>query len=193
MYRPKSDPVSMMPAACLLILGESAQSRYRRDHGHRKGGKMRRLILIFIAALMLTGKAGAATDVITPDPSITPDQVVAIQLLALQRNDTPEPDYGIRQTWAFAHPQNREMTGPFPRFASMIKSATYKDLINHRSHTITLTYKTESWVRFEVLMEDQKGRVLSFHWVVKKVSTSPFEDCWMTSAVTAPTLAGQGS
>jgi hypothetical protein len=72
---------------------------------------MRRLILIFIAALMLTGKAGAATDVITPDPSITPDQVVAIQLLALQRNDTPEPDYGIRQTWAFAHPQNRVMQG----------------------------------------------------------------------------------
>lgn len=158
-----------------------------------KGEKMMRFILIFIAAFMLSAKVQASTDVITPDPSITPDQVVAIQLLALQRNDTPEPDYGIRQTWAFAHPDNREVTGPLDRFASMIKGAQYRDLINHRSHTITLTFKTESMVRFEVLMEDQKGRVLSFHWVVKKALESPFENCWMTSAVSAPTLSGQGS
>ncbi|XDZ65759.1 hypothetical protein AB8880_12690 [Alphaproteobacteria bacterium LSUCC0684] len=154
---------------------------------------MPRFILIFIAVLMLTMEVRAAQDLITPDPSITPDQVVAIQLLALKENDTPEPDHGIRQTWAFAHPANRVVTGPLPRFASMIKGANYRDLINHRSHTITLKYKTEDRAQFDVLMEDEKGRVLSFIWVVKKARQAPFDNCWMTSAVTAPTLAGQGS
>jgi len=154
---------------------------------------MPRFILIFIAALMLSIEVRAVEDLMTPNPSITPDQVVAIQLLALQQNDTPDADYGIRQTWAFAHPANREMTGPLPRFAAMIKGATYRDLINHRSHTITLKYKTEDLAQFEVLMEDEKGRVLSFVWVVKKARQAPFDNCWMTSAVTAPTLKGQGS
>jgi hypothetical protein len=41
-----------------------------------------------------------------PDPALSPAEVIAIQLDALQANDTPERDAGIAQTFAFAHPDN---------------------------------------------------------------------------------------
>lgn len=128
-----------------------------------------------------------------PAPSIAPAEVVAIQLEALMANDTPAPDDGIRQTWAFAHPDNRVVTGPLGRFITMMKTPAYEPLINHRRHTITEQNRAREWVQFKVLMEDRGGRVLAFAWVVKKVKTGTYKDCWMTSAVSAPVLAGQGS
>ena len=76
-------------------------------------------------------------DLVKPDPSIAPVEVVAIQLKALQFNDNPEPDFGIAQTWAFAHPRNRAATGPLPRFASMIKGPSYAKMLNHSRHEIS--------------------------------------------------------
>ena len=61
----------------------------------------------------------AKADLVKPDPSIAPVEVVAIQLKALQFNDSPQPDFGIFQTWAFAQPRNRAVTGPLSRFSSI--------------------------------------------------------------------------
>ena len=33
-------------------------------------------------------------DLVVPDPSIAPEEVVAIQMKALQFNDNPSPDFG---------------------------------------------------------------------------------------------------
>lgn len=147
-------------------------------------------IMLMMAALALPAYAA---DMRMPSPQITPDEVVAIQLEALQRNDSPDADAGIRQTWAFAHPDNRQVTGPLNNFIAMIKKPAYAPLINHRRHTITRQNTATEWVQFKVLMEDEAGRVLAFAWVVKKVKSGIFKDCWMTSAVSAPVLAGQGS
>lgn len=149
----------------------------------------------FLAVIMMLGLVGkgVAAELIKPDPAIAPQDVVAIQLSALQSNDEPSPDQGIRQTWAFAHPDNRAMTGPLDRFAGMIRSQTYGVLLDHRQHTITLKNEAREWVQFEVLIEDSRGRALSFYWVVKKVEGGEFADCWMTSAVSPPSLVGQGS
>lgn len=136
---------------------------------------------------------GFAAELIKPDPTITPEEVVSIQLMALQTNDTPATDHGIRQTWAFAHPQNRAMTGPLDRFTRMIRNETYGVLLDHRQHTITTMNTARDWVQFKVLIEDSRGRALSFYWVVKKVEEGENADCWMTSAVSPPSVVGQGS
>ena len=129
----------------------------------------------------------------TPRPDIAPIDVVRIQLKALQNNDVPSPDFGIKQTWAFAHPDNRAVTGPLDRFANMIKNPAYKPLLNHQRHTVTEQNRSDKWIQFKVLMEDADGQVLGFAWVVKKAKTGPFKDCWMTTGVSAPVLTGQGS
>ena len=140
---------------------------------------------------MLVSASG--NDVVMPNPDIAPLEVVDIQLTGLQNNDNPERDFGIRQTWAFAHPGNRRMTGPYPRFAQMMRSPSYIEMINHVTHSITLAKQGEGWQQFDVLMETNGGNVLFFSWVVEKVTEGEYQDCWMTTGVSAPSPAGQGS
>ena len=45
-------------------------------------------------------------------------------------------DNGIEQTWLFAHPQNKIITGPLDRFKLMLYDVHYKILLNHKSHQI---------------------------------------------------------
>ena len=143
--------------------------------------------------------AAYADDLVRPDPSIAPAEVVAIQLMGLKNNDLVETDFGIRQTWSFAHPKNRNVTGPFPRFAQMLKGPGYSVLLNHKSHEILVGPGTvkgkksdeEARKQFDVLMETEKGDILYFSWIVQKVVTGQFKDCWMTVSVSAPRPAGQ--
>ena len=140
-----------------------------------------------------------ADDLVRPDPSIAPAEVVAIQLMGLKNNDLVETDFGIRQTWSFAHPKNRNVTGPFPRFAQMLKGPGYSVLLNHKSHEIRnssgsskgKTSNDEIRRQFDVLMETAKGDIVYFSWIVQKVATGQFKDCWMTISVSAPRPAGQ--
>ena len=140
-----------------------------------------------------------ATELVQPDPSIAPDEVVAIQLMGLKNNDLVEKDHGIRQTWNFAHPANRSVTGPFSRFALMLKGPGYSELLNHKSHKIRIgspvsqgqASNGEIRKHFDVFMESEKGDILYFSWIVQRVATGKFKDCWMTVAVSAPLIAGQ--
>ena len=152
-----------------------------------------RLLKYVLMLVILSFTAQADDGLKTPQPDIAPIDVVRIQLEALQNNDTPDLDFGIRQTWAFAHPDNREMTGPLDRFTTMIKNPAYAPLLNHKRHTVTEQNRSTSWIQFKVLMEDEDGQVLGFAWVVKQAATPPYENCWMTTSVSAPVQVGQGS
>ena len=140
-----------------------------------------------------------ADNLVRPDPSIEPDEVVAIQLMSLKNNDIVETDFGIRQAWTFAHPRNRRTTGPFPKFLMMIKGPGYSALLNHKSHEIRAakglsegkTDNGEMWRQFDVLMETVNGDILYFSWVVQKVVLGQFKNCWMTVSVSSPRPAGQ--
>ncbi len=72
------------------------------------------LIVIFFLAIMFIVTAKA--ELIKPSIEIEPDQVVKIQLNGLMNNDQPNSDYGIKQTWEFAHPLNKKSTGQHHRF-----------------------------------------------------------------------------
>ena len=74
-----------------------------------------RIKALGLAFLILSAPAWAA-DLLAPHPALSPAEVVVIQLDALQAN-AAENDAGIAQAWAFAHPDNKRMTGPLPRFA----------------------------------------------------------------------------
>jgi len=157
--------------------------------------KLKTLLPVFAAlvSLLLVSTMARAGDLVVPDPSIAPGEVVAIQMKALQFNDNPTPDFGIEQTWNFAHPRNRVMTGPLPRFAGMLKGPAYGEMLNHASHRIVQVPGGGDRVTFDVFMETARGQVLYFNWAVERVKGGEFDDCWMTVAVSMPRLAGQGS
>jgi hypothetical protein len=153
----------------------------------------------FMAAMIIIGLMATASaenanpSLIMPNPDIAPAEVVAIQMMALQNNDRVEDDLGILQTWTFAHPDNKAVTGPYLRFAGMIKTPTYAPMINHLNHRIVQSQQGEGQVEFLVEMEDQENQLYRFVWVVKQVTGGNLDKCWMTAAVSAPLAVGQGS
>jgi hypothetical protein len=121
-----------------------------------------------VLAFLLTAPAWAA-DLLAPDPALSPAEVVAIQLDALQENEGAT-DAGIAQTWAFAHPDNKRVTGPLPRFAQMIKGPQYRMLLNHRSHEVEEVSRTDEEAVFAVTVQARTGEVVGYRWTVAKVS-----------------------
>ena len=122
-----------------------------------------------------------------PNPDISPEKVIKIQLEALMNNNIPSPNSGIIQTWEFAHPLNREYTGPLSNFTKMLKSEPYSLMLEHTKHKIIFVSMNNNSANYFVELTDKAGNLLGFTWTVKKVMVNgPFKDCWMTSAVSAP-------
>ncbi|MBL6781761.1 MAG: DUF4864 domain-containing protein [Alphaproteobacteria bacterium] len=132
-------------------------------------------------------------NLIMPDPSLQPADVVTIQMMALQNNDNISDDLGLRQTWVFAHPDNKAMTGPYDRFAKMLRNPTYLPMLNHRNFEIIDQRQEPGQVKFLIEMETPDNLLYRFVWVVKKVEDGDDIGNWMTSAVSAPMPAGEGS
>ena len=139
--------------------------------------------------LILTSISNA--ELLKPTSDIKPTEVVKIQLLGLQKNDLDYKDSGIEQTWNFAHPNNKKVTGPLDKFKKMIKGESYQMMINHLSHTITKLGSSDKWAQFEVIILDKEKIYHKFNWQVEKyLSEGPLKDCWLTTMVSNPIPLG---
>tara|TARA_B100000401_G_scaffold162447_1_gene108458 strand:+ start:24 stop:497 length:474 start_codon:yes stop_codon:yes gene_type:complete len=144
--------------------------------------------LFFISAILISN---ANAELIKPRSDIKPAEVIEIQLAGLQKNDQNFKDSGIEQTWNFAHPSNKKVTGPLDRFKRMIKGASYQMMINHLSHTITQLEKGDNWAQFEVIILDRDKIYHKFNWQVEKyLVDGPLKDCWLTTMVSSPIPLG---
>ena len=148
------------------------------------------LVIIFIFAgmfILTTAKA----DLIKPNPEIGPNQVVKIQLNGLMKNDEPNLNNGIKQTWEFAHPSNKKYTGPLSKFITLLKGQNYKMLINHLDNEIIEIFKTSNKYGFEVTILSNDKNYYKFQWVVEKYyEEGPLKDCWLTTSVSSPVSLG---
>ena len=130
-------------------------------------------------------------ELIKPRNDIKPADVIKIQLTGLQKNDSKFKDSGIEQTWNFAHPNNKKVTGPLDNFKKMIKGASYQMMLNHLSHSITQLESGENWVQFEVIILDKEKIYHKFNWQVEKyLSDGPLKNCWLTTMVSSPIPLG---
>ena len=126
-----------------------------------------------------------------PNSQIKPSEVVKIQLTGLQKNDLEFKDSGIEQTWNFAHPNNKKVTGPLPNFKRMIKGDSYQMMLNHLSHTITELGSSDKWAQFEVIILDKNKIYHKFNWQVEKyLLDGSLKDCWLTTMVSNPIPLG---
>ena len=133
----------------------------------------------------------AKAELLKPNSDIKPDRVIEIQLSGLQNNDLIYKDSGIEQTWNFAHPNNKKVTGPLDKFKRMIKGDSYQMMINHLSHTITQVGSSEKWAQFEVIILDKNKIYHKFNWQVEKYALEGnLKDCWMTTMVSSPIPLG---
>ena len=153
---------------------------------------LKRLPLIFkVLVLLLITISISKAEILKPSSDINPKQVVKIQLTGLQKNDLNFKDSGIEQTWNFAHPNNKKVTGPLGNFKRMLKSNSYEMMINHLSHTITQLGSSDKWAQFEVVILDKNKIYHKFNWQVEKYTEEgELKDCWLTSMVSNPIPLG---
>ena len=145
-----------------------------------------KFLIIFFISLSIS-----KAELLKPNSEIKPSEVVKIQLLGLQKNNSIFKDSGIEQTWNFAHPSNKKATGPLNRFKEMIKGNNYQMMIDHLSHTITQVQSGDRWVQFEVIILDKEKIYHKFSWQVEKFTDDgPLKDCWLTTMVSSPEALG---
>lgn len=148
-------------------------------------------ISALIACVAFCLPTSAVTITATPQPAEEARAVVMAQLRALQENDKPDPDAGIRTAWTFAHPDNRRATGPLQRFTKMLKSPAYRDLIDHQAHRVELLEADRDKAAFAVVVfPDGNEAPVRYLWKVAKVDAGERAGEWATTAVSQPTSAG---
>ena len=148
-------------------------------------------IIFKILFLLLLTLSFSNAELLSPNNTISPKEVVKIQLSGLQQNDLNYKDSGIEQTWQFAHPNNKRVTGPLSNFKMMIKSDSYGMMINHLSHTITEVGSSDKWAQFEVIILDKDKIYHKFNWQVEKYTLDgSLKDCWLTTMVSSPIPLG---
>lgn len=151
---------------------------------------MKNIIVLLI--LLFFSKISFADNLVKPSPDINPIDVVEVQLFALQSND--ETDFGIRQTWEFAHPRNKMATGPLPRFTSMIKTPAYSILLNNLKFETKEIFNDGKTAGIAVRIEAKDNKAYTYMWTLEKIiEEGPLNGNWMTSGVSSPRLLAEGS
>ena len=144
-----------------------------------------------VLIILLISISFSNAELLNPNSTISPKKVVEIQLSGLQENDLEYKDKGIEQTWKFAHPNNKKVTGPLNNFKRMIKSDSYQMMINHLSHTVTELGTGDKWAQFEVIILDKNKIYHKFNWQVEKYTIDgDLKDCWLTTMVSSPIPLG---
>ena len=153
---------------------------------------LKKLQIIFKALIIFSILLSSSTaEILKPSSNIKPSEVVKIQLNGLQKNDLDFKDSGIEQTWNFAHPNNKKVTGPLPNFKRMIKGDAYQMMLGHLSHTITELGRSDNWAQFEVIILDKNKIYHKFNWQVEKYNLDGLlKDCWLTTMVSNPIPLG---
>ena len=147
------------------------------------------LFIIIILQIFIFTIANA--ELIKPSSNIEPYKVVKIQLSSLMKNNYPNKDSGIEQTWEFAHPNNQKYTGPLEKFKIMLKGESYKMLLNHLDHKIVAIQVGNGFADYEVTVLDVEKKYYKFNWRVEKYQLDGnLKNCWLTTMVSQPIPLG---
>ena len=147
--------------------------------------ELKKFLILFILILF---NNSVYAELAEPNKTLNPYDVVKIQLEALKNNN--ENDNGIKQTWLFAHPDNKKITGPYERFRIMIYGQQYKFLLNHSSHKIKLIADSSNKFIYRIEILSDKKQLFFYEWHVQKGSEEKCKNCWFTSAVSIPVDQG---
>ena len=149
-------------------------------------------ILFKIIALSFLLLSNSYADLIKPNSKLKPFDVLMIQLDSLKNNKIPYKDAGIEQTWEFAHPTNKAVTGPLERFKKMIYTDSYKILIKHENNNIVAIKKSSNKFVYKVYVLSKEKKKYYYIWQIEKVRIEgKFKNCWMTTRVSDPTYLGE--
>ena len=148
-------------------------------------------ILLKFAVFFLLFTDISNADLLKPNTTLKPIDVLKIQLDSLKNNNVPYKDAGIEQTWKFAHPNNKRVTGPLEKFKKMIYSKNYEILINHENYEITILSASKTLLIYKVYVLSKSKKKYYYTWQIEKVADDKMlKGCWMTTGVSNPEFLG---
>ena len=152
--------------------------------------KITRYFVVLIFFTLFSFQESSA-ELLKPNIKLKPFDVVKIQLVALKNNNKPYKNAGIEQTWEFAHPSNKNFTGPLSRFIKLLNDEGYNILLNHIEHEVVEVYKSEKKFIYEVTILDGEKNFFKYNWQIEKFANDgPLNNCWLTTSVSFPVSLG---
>ena len=141
------------------------------------------LSLVLLTTIMHSGSSADNSSLPIPDASLQPGDVVKIVINALADNDNPYPDAGIATTFNFASPANKSNTGPFERFAIMLKGPVFALMLNHKRSDFSEVVQGEGRAYQMVRLLTHDNVEVHFAFRLGLQAEGKYKDMWMTEAV----------
>ena len=116
-----------------------------------------------------------------PNAELSPEEVVKIQVEALQNND--DLDRGIEVTFNFASPANKEVTGPLYRFKQLVKNPVYRPMLNHKLAEYGPMEISGDVATQRVTIIERNGQATVYVFSLSKQNGPGCKGCWMTDSV----------
>ena len=142
----------------------------------------RATLLVFLFILPFQVWASYDIENAYPEPELKPNDVVSLQLLAMQQND--DSDFGIEVTFRFASPSNKTQTGPLKRFIRLVRNPSYRPLLNHINATFLELTVEEVFAVQDVIITTSNGERIGYRFRLSIQKGPLFPGCWMTDSVT---------
>jgi len=138
-------------------------------------------LLVFLFILPFQVWASYDIENAYPEPELKPNDVVRLQLLAMQQND--DSDFGIEVTFRFASPANKKQTGPLKRFIRIVRNPSYRPLLNHINATFLELTIEEDFAVQDVIITTSNGKRIGYRFRLSIQKGPLYPDCWMTDSV----------
>lgn len=118
-----------------------------------------------------------------PHPSLPPQEVVRLQVSALQKNDQPHKDAGIEMAFRFASPGNQETTGPIDRFKELVHTPAYAPMLGHLYAEYDELVQVDDVAVQRVVLTTEDDERVAYVFHLSRVAEGKYSGCWMTDAV----------
>ncbi len=141
----------------------------------------RATLLVFLFILPFQVWASYDIENAYPEPELKPNDVVKLQLLAMQQND--DSDFGIEVTFRFASPSNKIQTGPLKRFIRLVRNPSYRPLLNHINATFLELNIEEDFAVQDVIITTSNGERIGYRFRLSIQKGTLYPGCWMTDSV----------
>lgn len=120
-----------------------------------------------------------------PSPLLPAQEVVRLQLDALQNNDLMPADAGIRIAYRFASPKNREAIGTIEDFIHIVRNPLYAPLIGFEKAELGAMHPMISgesaWQQAWIYRGGRARGV--FRWILSREAGGECAGCWLVDAV----------
>jgi len=116
-----------------------------------------------------------------PDKELSPQQVVQIQLQALQQND--RSDSGVITVFNFSSPKNKLHIGPLNHLRVLVRDPAYQSMLNFKNYKKGQLVVSNNMAYQLVVIQGSDGREEVYMFILSKQRKGTYKGCWMTEGI----------